>query len=394
MNQPTAALRRLDGAERSPVQMEAMPSGPVQLRSLDDVARLGETLARSGYFKDTRDAAQAVVKVLYGAELGISPVQAMMGVHIIEGKPAPGAGLVAALVKRSGKYTYRAKRHDATGCVLEFFERIGNNWQSLGEASFIEADAKRAGLGNRGPWKSYPQNMYFARALTNGARFYCPDIFGGSVYVPEELGADVDGEGNVKGAPEASPKRLGSPGEDLYAGPEPEAADVVEAEVDVVDEETGEVLETTTQPPASDVQRQPAPATERSVYRERILKASRTVNHLRWTEFEEKARLAIEGWPVAEAADIEAAIEAAEKRVKLAVANDLASALMQAQLAHSKGLVREDVEAPVRRLQERCPAGWIDFWPGALRLVIEEELAPQQAIVQAAKEHRAEAAGK
>jgi hypothetical protein len=30
--------------------------------------------------------------------------------------------------------------------------------------------------------------MLFARALTNGARFYCPDIFGGAVYTPEELG--------------------------------------------------------------------------------------------------------------------------------------------------------------------------------------------------------------
>lgn len=230
----STALRRLD----HPVPMEAMPSGPVQLRSLDDVARLGETLARSGYFKDTRDAAQAVVKVLYGAELGISPVQAMMGVHIIEGKPAPGAGLIAALVKRSGKYTYRAKRHDEKGCVLEFFEMIGGSWQSLGEASFTEADARRAGLLNRGPWKSYPQNMYFARALTNGARFYCPDVFGGSVYVPEELGADVDGEGNVKerSAPGgATPqKRLGFPGEEVYAGPEPAeetAVEVVEAEL-------------------------------------------------------------------------------------------------------------------------------------------------------------------
>jgi hypothetical protein len=35
-----------------------------------DVMGLGEVLARSGFFSDTRDAAQAVVKVLAGQELG------------------------------------------------------------------------------------------------------------------------------------------------------------------------------------------------------------------------------------------------------------------------------------------------------------------------------------
>ena len=44
----------------------------------------------------------------------------------------------------------------------------------------------------------FPRNMLFARAISNGARWYCPDLFNGNaVYVPEELGAVVDGDGNV-----------------------------------------------------------------------------------------------------------------------------------------------------------------------------------------------------
>ena len=34
--------------------------------------------------------------------------------------------------------------------------------------------------------------MLFARALTNGARWHCPDVFGGAIYEPEELGAKVE----------------------------------------------------------------------------------------------------------------------------------------------------------------------------------------------------------
>ena len=44
--------------------------------------------------------------------------------------------------------------------------------------------------------RSIPQNMLFARAISSGTRLYCPDVFNGNlVYVPEELGAPVDEDG-------------------------------------------------------------------------------------------------------------------------------------------------------------------------------------------------------
>jgi hypothetical protein len=40
--------------------------------------------------------------------------------------------------------------------------------------------------------------MLFARAMSNGVRWYCPDVTNGNaVYTPEELGAEVDEDGNV-----------------------------------------------------------------------------------------------------------------------------------------------------------------------------------------------------
>ena len=40
--------------------------------------------------------------------------------------------------------------------------------------------------------------MLFARAMSNGVRWFTPDAFNGNaVYTPEELGADIDIEGNV-----------------------------------------------------------------------------------------------------------------------------------------------------------------------------------------------------
>jgi hypothetical protein len=163
-----------------------------------DLMQLGQTMAASGYFRDTRDAAQAVVKILYGQEVGIGPVTAMMGVHIIEGKPAPSANLIAARIKSSGRYNYRVREHSTTVCQIEFFERAPQGWESLGVVEWSMEDAKRAGLGGRGPWRTYPRAMLFARAISEGARTHCPEIFGGApVYTPEELGADVDADGHV-----------------------------------------------------------------------------------------------------------------------------------------------------------------------------------------------------
>jgi len=49
-------------------------------------------------------------------------------------------------------------------------------------------------------WEKYPQNMLFARAISSGVRIYCPDVFNGNlVYVPEEMGAQVDEDGEPVG---------------------------------------------------------------------------------------------------------------------------------------------------------------------------------------------------
>ena len=67
---------------------------------------LGKAFAESGMFPDIKSAAQAIVKIQAGAELGIGPFQSMSGIHIISGKPTIGAGVMAAMVKGSGKYDY------------------------------------------------------------------------------------------------------------------------------------------------------------------------------------------------------------------------------------------------------------------------------------------------
>ncbi len=162
--------------------------------SLDEVGKIGRVFAQSGYFKDARDAAQCVTKILAGRELGIGPFQSVAQFHVVEGKPVMSAGLVAAMVKRSGRYDYRIATSTDAECVLDWYERVDGKWEMVGQSSFNDADRERARLkleGPKGPsgWGKYPRAMFFARALTAGARMYAPDCFGGAIYADGELDA-------------------------------------------------------------------------------------------------------------------------------------------------------------------------------------------------------------
>lgn len=154
---------------------------------------LAANMVKSGFFKDARDVSHAIVKVQAGRELGLPPVASMTGIYIVEGKVTLAATTMAMLIQKSGKYRFHVLKHTDTACEIEFF--CGP--LSLGVSGFTIQDAARAGLAGRGPWKSYPRNMLYARAMSNGAKMYCPEVLGGPVYSTEEMidaGKTIDGE--------------------------------------------------------------------------------------------------------------------------------------------------------------------------------------------------------
>lgn len=174
--------------------MLEIQKSPNVLQSFDDVERAAKAMSASGFFPDSKQAAQAVVKVLAGRELGFGAFASMTGVAVIQGKPVVGANLTAAAIKQTGKYNYRVTKHTDQECEIAFFE----NNQQVGVSRFTMDDAKAAGLTGKDNWKKYPRNMLFARAISNGQKWYAPDVYNGvTVYTPDEMGATVDEEGNI-----------------------------------------------------------------------------------------------------------------------------------------------------------------------------------------------------
>ena len=152
-----------------------------------EIMTIAKSFADSGMFPDCKSMAQAAVKIQAGREFGIQPFAAMSGIHIIQGKPTIGAGLMAARVKGFGKYDYKVIEHNDKVCSIEFYQLSKQNMnvkELLGTSTFTIDDAKKAGTKNL---DKFPRNMLFSRAISNGVKWFTPDIYEMPVYVPEEM---------------------------------------------------------------------------------------------------------------------------------------------------------------------------------------------------------------
>lgn len=149
----------------------------------DNMMKLGSVFAESGMFSDVKTAAQGFIKILAGKELGISPIQSQNAFYFVDGKIGVMSNVLAGLVKKSEDYDYKIIEHTNEKCVIEFFK----NGESVGISEYNTTMAAKSGLVNKNNWKDYPMNMLFARAISNGARWFCPDVAISSMYTVEEL---------------------------------------------------------------------------------------------------------------------------------------------------------------------------------------------------------------
>jgi len=196
----------------------------VKADEFDTMQRVSMALYKSGYFSDVKSEAQAIVKVMAGAELGLQPFASMTGIHIINNKPVLSSNVIATLVKNDPRYNYKVERADDQICQIVWFE----NGVNVGSSFFTIKEAAAAGLTGKQVWKAYPSDMLFARAISRGARRFAPGIFGGSpVYTPDEMGVDVDPDGYIEG------EIISNNG----TGPEPEIVKAqLQQEVDEINE--------------------------------------------------------------------------------------------------------------------------------------------------------------
>lgn len=160
---------------------------------LDDRA-LARALAQSGYWEDISQASQALAKILFGRELGFGPAASLSNIYIQDGKPEVQGHLIAAGIRRSGKYEYRIRTLTEERCEIEILRADGEDL--IGTSRFDRDDAKQAGLLGKPMWEKYPRNMLFNRCISNAHRWFCPDVFQTNVYALGEI-SDAEPERRI-----------------------------------------------------------------------------------------------------------------------------------------------------------------------------------------------------
>ena len=126
--------------------------------------------------------------VLYGAELGLGPMQSLSSIHVIDSRPAAAPELMRALIARAGH------RIDVRESTDDRVTLAGRRADTGAEAvvTWSMADAQRAKLAGKGAWATYPRAMLLARATSELARMLFADVIAGLSYTPEEV-ASIDG---------------------------------------------------------------------------------------------------------------------------------------------------------------------------------------------------------
>lgn len=179
------------------VELRAQPTLPMKVSYARELANSG--LLPAAY---RRNPANVLYAIEYGDMLGLSPMAAITGVHVIEGKPSASAGLISALVRRAGhKLRVRGDSRSATCTIIRADDpdyAFEVTW-TLKRNADGNPSAEEAGLLGKQVWKQYGASMLKARAITQCARDACEEALFGLHYTPEELGAEVDGEGVVLG---------------------------------------------------------------------------------------------------------------------------------------------------------------------------------------------------
>jgi hypothetical protein len=155
-------------------------------RTIDEVARLAKMAAASGLAKTTSPEAAGML-ICAGLEIGLTPMQALLGMHMIEGRPTLAADtIVALIVRRTDVCEYwRSIESTPERHTIET-KRRGEEFQPVRRTWTLD-DAKRAGLTGKTIWQRYPVDMLRHRCATSLAREVFPDIIAGMAYTREEI---------------------------------------------------------------------------------------------------------------------------------------------------------------------------------------------------------------
>lgn len=215
----------------------------VRPTTVGEMMEIAKTVSESQLApKGMNSPSQIFVAIQTGMEVGLTPMQSLRSIVVINGNPSWRGDAALSLVMSSGKmadYSFgfegETGKEDRAAFVKS--RRLDQNHEY--KTIFTVAQAKRAGLwAKQGPWTQYPDRMMHYRALGFHLRDYYPDVLNGLAvaeevidyadapkgqFVPTAAPKDAlldlaTGQESTAAAPDPAPDPLGEPDMDLLRG--------------------------------------------------------------------------------------------------------------------------------------------------------------------------------
>jgi hypothetical protein len=170
-------------------EMTTQRAGGLALQTMGEAMQFAKMVSSSDFApKDFKGKPEScLLAIQHGSEVGLSPMQSLQSIAVINGRPTIWGDAALALVQSSPACEY----------VREYLEGDGDQAVAVCEVKrrgypaptvsrFSMADAKRAGLaGKSGPWSQYPARMLALRARGFALRNAFADALRGLVTAEE-----------------------------------------------------------------------------------------------------------------------------------------------------------------------------------------------------------------
>ncbi len=156
------------------------PLAAVAPRNLDDVFRLAEVAAKSGLY-GVRSREDAFIRMATGMELGLSAIQSLRGIWVLNGRPSLGAELMVALCLRHPE----CERFELVASSLQ-----AATWRTVRRGhetklTWTMDQAQKAGLAGGTVWKAYGETMLRWRCASALAKLVYPEMMMGLLSTEE-----------------------------------------------------------------------------------------------------------------------------------------------------------------------------------------------------------------
>ena len=185
------AVTTIEQPPRLPIMQAGGHVRPIVPQNFEDAFRVANAVCKAGMApRGLETPEKAMVAIMHGLEVGLTPMNALQSIAVVNGRPTIWGDGAIGLVRGSGLLEWMDETFEGAEGTDSFkaiclAKRRGEPKPVRGEFSI--ADARKAALfGKAGPWQQYPKRMLQMRARAFALRDGFADVLKG-LAIKEEV---------------------------------------------------------------------------------------------------------------------------------------------------------------------------------------------------------------